>query len=77
MKVRLSTDAIVDAEQVGSGRLSWMWVFICADSAILLARSEPMFRTRQAALRVGRRIQAHQHVRMRRLQPSDFSNRHS
>lgn len=66
MKVRLSTDAIVDAEQVGSGRLSWMWVFICTESAVLLARSEPMFRTRQAALRVGGQVLAYRRGRLGR-----------
>lgn len=68
MKVCFSTDAIVDAEQVGNGRLSWMWVFICAENAMLLAQSEPIFRTRQAALRVGHNIQAYQRIRLGRLQ---------
>ena len=56
MQVCLSTDSIVEAERVGHGRLPWMWVFVCVESALVLARSEPMFRTRAAALRAGERV---------------------
>ena len=56
MIVRLSTDAIIDAERFGRGPLSWGWVFPCGESTAVLARSEPMFRTRSAALRVGNHV---------------------
>lgn len=56
MRVSLSTTAFVDAERVGSGRLPWLWVAVCEESAVVLARSEPMFRTRSAALRIGKQV---------------------
>lgn len=56
MLISLTTNAVIDAECVGSGRLSWAWVFICPESAALMGRSEPMFKTRAAALRAGAQI---------------------
>ena len=53
MIVSLSSDAIVEAECTGRGLLPWMWVLIDADSAAVIGRSEPMFKTRAAALRAG------------------------
>ena len=63
MIVSLSTNAVIDAERVGSGRLPWTWVFLCEDSAVVLAQSEPMFRTRLAALRAGSHVMANRRAR--------------
>ena len=65
MIVTLSTQAFVEAEQVGRGRLPWAWVFICEDSAVVLAQSEPMFSTRAAALRTGRQVMRYRRDRLR------------
>ena len=61
MMVTRSTDAIVEAECTGRGVLPWMWVLIDADSAAVIGRSEPMFRTRAVALRVGHQVLSHRH----------------
>lgn len=66
MIVSLSINAIVEAECRGSGRLPWAWVFLCGETAVVLAQSEPMFRTRSAALRVGEHVMRHRRFRQRR-----------
>ena len=63
MMVDRSTDAIVEAECTGRGLLPWMWVLIDAESAAVISRSEPMFRTRAAALTVGNDILLSRHER--------------
>ena len=60
MLVRVSSDDIVEAERIGSGRLPWAWVLFCEETGATIARSDPIFRTSAAALRVGRRLQEHQ-----------------
>lgn len=56
MIVSLSKNAILEAERVGHSRLPWAWVILCDETAAVLARSEPMFRTRSAALHVGNQL---------------------
>ena len=63
MLVLCSPDAIVEAERIGLGRLPWAWVAYCEETGVALARSEAMFRTPAAALRIGRRCQEHLSVR--------------
>lgn len=43
-------------EQAGTGRLLWAWVFVCEETAAVLARSEPMFKSKTSALRVGNQV---------------------
>ena len=56
-------DAIVEAECTGRGPFPWMLVFVDADSAAVIGRSEPMFKTRAAALRAGNQMLLSRHAR--------------
>ena len=68
--VCLSGDAIVEAECVGRGPLRWRWVFVCVESAAVIERSEPMFKTRAAALRTGNQILLSRQNRARKAELS-------
>ena len=63
MHVIPKSSFLVEAELNGEGDHPWAWAIYGSDPLFVIDRSEPMFETAAAAVRVGRLVAQYRHAR--------------